>query len=97
MTKPPFQFGLKAILLATTAAALLACLAVPGAQQIKIFTAIAVLAALASVAILAAAVLVALGFSFSMLLYHAIRFLFRKPIKVREYRNRRSRRRGNVQ
>ena len=72
VNKPPIQFELKAILLATAAAAVLACLAVPGAQQIKIFTAIAVLAALATVAILAAAVLIAFGFSLSMLLYHAV-------------------------
>jgi len=73
MKKPPFQFGLKAVLLAMTGAAVLAWFAVPGPQQIEAVAVLAVLAAVAFAAILAAAVLIAFGFSLAMLLYHAIR------------------------
>lgn len=73
MTKPPFQFSLKAIILAASGAAVLAWLAVPGAQQTNRIVALAVIAALMFALVLAAAVLIAFGFSLAMLVYHAFR------------------------
>lgn len=73
MHKPPFQFRLKAIILATSGAAFLACLAVPGVRQVRQFVALAAIAALMLALLLAAAVLVAFGFSLAMLAYHAFR------------------------
>jgi hypothetical protein len=73
MKKPPFQFRLSAIFLATSAVAVWACMAVPGARQIDRVVAFGGIVALATAAVLAAAVLVAFGFSLAMLVYHAIR------------------------
>jgi len=73
MKKPPFQFRLSALLLATLAAAVLACMAVPGSRQIDRVVAFGGIVALATAAILAAAVLVAFGFSLAMLVYQAVR------------------------
>jgi hypothetical protein len=72
MKKPPFQFRLSAVLLATSAVAVLAWMAVPGARQVDRVVAFGSIAALATAALLAAAVLVAFGFSLAMLVYHAI-------------------------
>jgi hypothetical protein len=71
--KPPFQFRLNAILLAASAAVVVACTAVPGARQIDRVVAFGCIAALATAAVLAAAALGALDFSPAMLVCHAVR------------------------
>lgn len=85
MKKPPLQFGLQAIILVTSGVAVVACLAVPGAQQIQRIVALGGIAALATASVLAAAVLIAFGFSLSMLLYHSVR-----PVRdwIRNFRRR---------
>ena len=73
MKEASVQFGLRTVLLATSAAAVLACMAVPGDRQINRVMAFGGIAALSTAAVLAAAVLIAFGFSLAMLVYHAVR------------------------
>jgi hypothetical protein len=79
MTKPPFQFGLKAVFIAMTGAATLAAFAAPE-ETVEALAALAVLTAFAAAAVLALGTLIVFGLSISMAIYHAIRLLGRPRI-----------------